>query len=162
MGKHKKSRSDGSKEALMVLVVLLAIAIVGVAGYTGKIFVDEHKNDNSAQQSQAPSTTVANTDKKEEDKTKQQIDENKKEETQPKVEEKTNENEEKKPVEETNLSDEDKAISLAKKQYGSEDGVYFRIEQIQSNNIYIVSVRDNETTRDLAWYTIDVNAGTVK
>ena len=158
MAKHKKSKRDGSKEALMVLVVLLAIAIIGIAGYTGKIFVDEHKNDNPGQKSQASSTAVANNDKKEDDKTKQQIDANEKDEIQPKVEDK----EGKKTIEQTYLSDEDKAISLAKKQYGGEDGVYFRIEQIQSNNIYIVSVRDNETTRDLAWYTIDVNAGTVK
>lgn len=160
MGKHKKSKNDGSREALMVLVVLLVIAVIGVTGYTGKIFVDEHKNENPAPQSQASSTTVANTDKKEDDKTKQEIDDNKKDETEPKVEEK--DKEETKTIEETNVSDEDKAINLAKKQYGSEDGVYFRIEQIQSNSIYIVSVRDNETTRDLAWYTIDVNAGTVK
>ena len=57
---------------------------------------------------------------------------------------------------------EDKAIEMAKKQYGTTDGVYFRIEQIKSNGVYIISVRDNETTRDYAWYTVDVINNTVK
>ena len=72
-------------------------------------------------------------------------------------------NEEDKNVnEEVNMNDDEKAIELAKKQYGTTDGVYFRIEQMQSNNVYIVSVRNSETTRDLAWYTVDVKNGTVK
>ena len=65
-------------------------------------------------------------------------------------------------LEENSISSEDKAIELAKKAYGSSSDVYFRIEQIQSNGVYIVSVRDNETTKDLAWYTVNVNNGTVK
>ena len=160
MGKHKKSKNDGSRGALMILAVLLVIAVLGVAGYTGKIFVDQKKVENPASQSKSQNTTVASANSQKDEKKIQQVEDNKKEDNkkediQPKVEEK-------KTVEETNLSDEDKAIDLAKKQYGSQTGVYFRIEQIQSNNIYIVSVRDNETTRDLAWYTIDVKTGTVK
>lgn len=67
-----------------------------------------------------------------------------------------------KVIEESNISDDDKALEMAKKEYGTTDGVYFRIEQIQSNSVYIISVRDNQTTRDLAWYTVDVRNGTIK
>ena len=64
--------------------------------------------------------------------------------------------------EESSIGNEEKAIQLAQKQYGTTDGVYFRIEQTLSNGVYEVSVRDEETTMEYAWYTIDVKNGTVK
>lgn len=64
-------------------------------------------------------------------------------------------------VEEVNTSDEDKAKDLAKKAYGSSDGVYFKVEQVESNGVYIISVRDTETTSALEWYTINVKTGSV-
>ena len=66
------------------------------------------------------------------------------------------------PVEVANMSDEDKAKELAKRTYGTADGVYFRVEQVESNGVYIISVRDLETTKDLAWYTVNVKTGSVK
>ncbi|MBR4261081.1 MAG: zinc ribbon domain-containing protein [Clostridia bacterium] len=52
--------------------------------------------------------------------------------------------------------DEDKAIELVKKAYGSSEGIYFKIEQINNNGTYIISVRDAETTNVLKYYTVDV------
>lgn len=66
-----------------------------------------------------------------------------------------------KTVEVVTVSDEDKAIDLAKKAYGSSDGVYFKVEQIESNGIYIISVRDTETTSALSWYNVNVKTGSV-
>ena len=65
-------------------------------------------------------------------------------------------------VEQNTVSDEDKAKSLAEKTYGSSDGVYFKVEQVQGNGVYIISVRDAETTGALAWYTVDVKNNTIK
>lgn len=65
-------------------------------------------------------------------------------------------------VEEVKLSDEDKAKELAKKTYGSSNGVYFKVEQVESNGVYIISVRDAETTNAIEWYKVDVNNQTVK
>lgn len=156
---RRKKKDDGTRGALIVLMVLLIIAVLGVTGYTGKVFVDQRNNDNSttnAQSSNVATTTQQPKEDKKDDQTKTEpVEEPKKEEPEEKP---TEENQK----EEVKVSDEDKAIDLAKKQYGTTSGVYFRIEQIQSNSVYIVSVRDNETTRDLAWYTVDVVKGTVK
>ena len=162
MGKHKKTNKDNTRGFLKVLIALMIVAVIVILGYTGKIYIDEKKlaNSNPIQNSQNNTINNSSNENKEENENNQTSeDENKSEEEEKKVEE---EQEEEPTQEETSVNDEDKAIDLAKKQFGTSDGVYYRIEQIQSNGVYIVSVRDNETTRDLAWYTVDVKNGTVK
>ena len=162
MGKHKKTNKDGTRGFLKALIALMLVAVTVILGYTGKIYIDEKKlaNSNPIQNSQNNTINNSYNENKEENENNQTSeDENKSEEEEKTVEE---EPEEEPIQEETSVNDEDKAIDLAKKQFGTSDGVYYRIEQIQSNGVYIVSVRDNETTRDLAWYTVDVKNGTVK
>lgn len=158
-GKRRKN-DDGSRGALIFLMVLLIIAVIGVLGYTGKVYLNENKNESSTLNAQSSNVTENKDDKKDEENNKEDVEEKKDEEQ--KTEEPEEKKDEEQPKEEVAISDEEKAIDMAKKQFGTTDGVYFRIEQIQSNNVYIVSVRDNETTGDLAWYTIDVKNGTVK
>lgn len=50
-----------------------------------------------------------------------------------------------------------KAINIAKKDWGEDKTVYFTFEQIDDNGNYIVYVRESNTTRDICWYTIDIN-----
>ena len=162
MGKHKKTNKDNTRGFLKALIALMLVAVIVILGYTGKIYIDEKKlaNSNPIQNSQNNTINNSSNENKEENENNQTTeDENKSEEEEKTVEE---EPEEEPTQEETSVNDEDKAIDLAKKQFGTSDGVYYRIEQIQSNGVYIVSVRDNETTRDLAWYTVDVKNGTVK
>ncbi len=52
---------------------------------------------------------------------------------------------------------EEKAIALAKKEWGSTDGVYFSNESIDSQGRYIISVRDKKTTASLIFYLVDVD-----
>ena len=162
MGKHKKTNKDNTRGFLKALIALMLVAVIVILGYTGKIYTDEKKLANSNPIQNAQNNTInnsSNENKEENENNQTSEDENKSEEEEKKVEE---EQEEEPTQEETSVNDEDKAIDLAKKQFGTSDGVYYRIEQIQSNGVYIVSVRDNETTRDLAWYTVDVKNGTVK
>lgn len=160
------------KNFLKGLLVILVLAVVCVIGYAGWYYYN-NKNTGTSQTDSQQTNIVANQnknelnkeeEKKEEDveKEKQENPEKPEEKPEEKVEEKPEEKNEEVSNEEGSLSDEDKAIELAKKQYGMTDGVYFRIEQIQSNGVYIISVRDNETTRDYAWYTVDVRNNTVK
>ena len=65
-------------------------------------------------------------------------------------------------VEQNTVSDEDKAKSIAQQTYGTSERVYFKVEQIQGNGVYIISVRDSETTGALAWYTVDAKNNTIK
>ncbi len=179
MGKHDKNEKFKSSKSsrntrdsretrnfLKVVLVLIVIAIIGVFIYM--INLDRKENINV-------NTTADNTqqNKLEIEQGKIQEDEKVNEE-EPIVAEENNEPEEEPENnaneqvdnntddEVTSIGDEDKAIELAKQQYGTTDGVYFRIEQIVSNGVYEVSVRDEETTVEYAWYTVDVKNGTVK
>ena len=67
-----------------------------------------------------------------------------------------------KTVEVTAATDEEKAKTMAKNAYGASGGVYFKVEQVESDGVYIISARDEETTQALAWYTVDVKNNTVK
>lgn len=147
------------RKFLKGLLIIVIIAVICLIAYMAKYYLDE-KNQIEV------STNINQEDKSSANQTKLN-DENKKDETNKNKDDEEvkpdDKNEEDKNVnEEVNMNDDEKAIELAKKQYGTTDGVYFRIEQMQSNNVYIVSVRDSETTRDLAWYTVDVKNGTVK
>ena len=147
------------------LIVVCVILVVVFLGYMGQYMNDEVAspvNTVSTNQKQNVSSSSApkvNTTKNEvQEEEKEEVNETKED-----VEEEKKEEKKEEPVvEENSISSEDKAIDLAKKEYGDSSDVYFRIEQIQSNGVYIISVRDNETTKDLAWYTVNVNDGTVK
>lgn len=56
-------------------------------------------------------------------------------------------------------NDEEKVIEIVKKDWGSSDGVYFKIQAIDSNGNYVVSVNNSETTASLAWYTVNPKTG---
>ena len=57
---------------------------------------------------------------------------------------------------------EDIAINLVKKKYGNKkSNVYFYVEDEESKGIYIVSVRDRDTTAHIATYRADINKNTV-
>ena len=144
------------RKTLKGLLVILVIAIIGVLAWTGKIYLNEKKELDTVANNKTENNGASNENKVEEK------EEAKKEEVTVEEPEEENEQEEEKQNEETSLSNEEKAIELAKKEYGVTDGgIYYRIDQIQSNTEYIVSVR-NKDTSVLAWYIVDVKAGTVK
>ena len=144
------------RKTLKGLLVILVIAIVGVLAWTGKVYLNEKKELDTVANNKTENNEASNENKVEEK------EEAKKEEVTVEEPEEENEQEEEKQNEETSSSNEEKAIELAKKEYGVTDGgIYYRIDQIQSNTEYIVSVR-NKDTSVLAWYIVDVKAGTVK
>lgn len=56
-------------------------------------------------------------------------------------------------------SDEEKAIDIVKKDWGSEDGVDFKIQTTDSNGNYVVAVYNPDTSAVLAWYTVNPKTG---
>lgn len=56
-------------------------------------------------------------------------------------------------------NDEEKAIGIVKKDWGSTDGVYFKVQAIDANGNYVISVNNSETTASLAWYTVNPKTG---
>ena len=55
-------------------------------------------------------------------------------------------------------NDEDKAIEIVKKDWGDTSGVAFRVEQINADGTYVISVRD-ENSIALDWYTVNPKTG---
>ena len=121
------------------------------------MYLEDKKPVEAVIDNQQPNKVVAE-DKKDEVK-----EENKEENKEEKEDtDKKEEQPEQPESEEVSASAEDKAIELAKKEYGVTDGVYFRIEQTKSSDVYVVSVRDESTTAALEWYTVNISTGEVK
>ena len=63
--------------------------------------------------------------------------------------------------EETNITNpEEKAISIVKKDWGNDPDVYFSVDGVESNGIYLVGVRDKETTYVKYWYSVNLSTET--
>lgn len=75
----------------------------------------------------------------------------------------SDEKEDDKKDETEKLTSEDKAIDLVKKEWGENDNtVYYYVEEQVSDNVYIISVRDQATTQDLSIYRVDVSSESVE
>lgn len=143
------------RKFLKCMLAILIVGAIGVIAFGASYYLYNNSKisstSNNGQNSNSSSNEVTSEPKKEE------VKEEKKNE-----EQNVNEQKNEVVIEEESTSEEDKAIDLAKKEYGSSNGVYFRIEQPKGNGVYEISVRDSETTRDIVWYTVDVKNGTVK
>ena len=148
------------------LIVVCVIVVVCLLGYAGQYMNEDVVPTNTVSNNEKQNVSSSNKNNSNTSSKKEEVVEDKKEEEVKENEENTEkENDEDKNepvVEENSISSEDKAIDLAKKEYGNSSDVYFKIEQIVSNGVYIISVRDNETTEAYAWYNVDVNKGSVK
>ena len=59
-------------------------------------------------------------------------------------------------VKEEPKTEEEKVIELVKLDYGSADNVNIIVDEKVSEGVYRVSVRDKDTTKALAYYTVNV------
>ena len=153
MSKSKKEKDNSLKIILGLLIICVCLCLA----YGGKMYLEDKKPVEAVIDNQQPNKVVAEEKKDEEkednkEENKEEKEENDKKEEQPEQPE----------SEEVSASAEDKAIELAKKEYGVIDGVYFRIEQTKSSDVYVVSVRDESTTAALEWYTVNISTGEVK
>lgn len=77
-----------------------------------------------------------------------------------KTDENTNENienvEQEQQEETKPKTDLEKAIEIAKKEWGTEEGVKFLLEETTKAGEYIICVREISTTNALIWYKINV------
>lgn len=55
-----------------------------------------------------------------------------------------------------------KAINLVKQDWGTDNSVYFYVDEEKNDGTYLVSVRDKNTTNVVVWYDVDVNKNTAK
>ncbi len=63
------------------------------------------------------------------------------------------------PDGETLLTDLEKAILIVKKDWGEDETVKFVEDGKTNNGEYIIAVRDKNSTKALAWYTVNTRTG---
>lgn len=153
MSKSKKEKDNSLKIILGLLIICVCLCLA----YGGKMYLEDKKPVEAVIDNQQPNKVVAEEKKDEEKEDNKEENKEEKEDT-----DKKEEQPEQPESEEVSASAEDKAIELAKKEYGVTDGVYFRIEQTKSSDVYVVSVRDESTTAALEWYTVNISTGEVK
>ena len=62
----------------------------------------------------------------------------------------------------TTESDKEKAINMAKKDWGEDNNVSFKIDEELGNGKFVVSVMDKNTTNVVLWYLVDAKNNTIE
>lgn len=62
----------------------------------------------------------------------------------------------------TTESDKEKAINMAKKDWGEDNNVSFKIDEELENGKFVVSVMDKKTTKVVFWYLVDTKNNTIE
>lgn len=65
-------------------------------------------------------------------------------------------------VAQTGEEDRQKAIDMAKKEWGEDDSVSFKIDEQTEDGKFVVSVVDKNTTKVIFWYAVDVKNNTIE
>ena len=163
-----------NKKLVIIVTIIAIIVVAGIVYFSlnieaqDKYTFSEQNVENQAQNNVKNNTVIEENSTKEEVSDEEKEDDKSKKEDKQEVEEnkasepETNEEDVKKE-EPQKLDGKDKAIELAKKEWGENDNtVYYYVEEQVSDNVYIISVRDNSTTQDLLTYKVNVNKKTVE
>ena len=62
----------------------------------------------------------------------------------------------------TGDADRQKAINMAKKEWGEDENVSFKVDEQTENGKYTISVVDKSTTKVIFWYSVDVKNNTIE
>lgn len=149
---------SGKTKAIIALLVVLIIATISFLGYTYAKPYFQGSNYASSNQSASSTNTTAKIENKVENKVVEEKKEEPKEEKEPVKEEQKQEAQPEPNSEVQSISDEEKAISIVKKDWGDTEGMTFRVEQINGDGSYVISVRNGDSLA-LEWYTVYPKTG---
>ena len=65
-------------------------------------------------------------------------------------------------VGQTGEDDRQKAINMAKKEWGEDDNVSFKIDEQSEDGKFVISVVDKNTTKVVFWYSVDIKNNTIE
>ena len=142
------------KKSGFIIIVLIGVIVLGIMlGMTGKPEDKENLQNLNTNESNVENNqkNIQNTESN-----------NNNDENQNIVNEESNvennENNQTENIKEEPKTEKDKAIELVKLDYGSNaDNVSIKVEGINNDGTYVISVRDKNTTQALAFYTVNVN-----
>lgn len=153
-----------NKNIKTILLIILVIIVIAVIAIFGSDILNNNENVNETQNSinetnQNMQIEVNETENNIVNETQNNITENEVENKQVEnsIENNTTTqnvvtNETTEVLENDGASNEEKAINIVKKDWGTNEGVYFVTMGIDASGKYIVTVNDSATTATLAWY----------
>lgn len=140
----------------IVIIVVIIVVFIGI--FTAvKISKDERKTQtvysNKAEEAENVENEIANEANNEiiENETVNNVPDEEKDE-----DEDINTNKETQAME----TNKDKAIRIVKNDWGEDDTIYYSYDGFDSNEDYIICVRDKATTKALCWYHVNVETET--
>lgn len=164
-----------NKKLVIIVTIIAIIVVAGIVYFSiNREAQDQYTFSEQNVENQVKNDVESNTileensnkedvseEKKEDDKSekedKQEVEENKVSESE------TNEKEQEKKEELQKSDGKDRAIELAKKEWGENDTtVYYYVEEQDSDNVYIISVRDQATTQGLLTYKVNIEKESVE
>lgn len=153
--KGRRAKESDNKLGKLIIVFIIIIGVIVGMFFLGKkrankVEVEENETNTAEVVSNLVNTTEDGDTKQENQKDDVKNDDESKQETST-----TNTEVITEPVE----KQEEKAIQIAKKDFGTESGVYYSNMGIDAQGRYIVTVNVSSTTEVIQWYYIDVTTG---
>ena len=162
-----------NKKVVIISTIIALVVVAGIVGLAIRRNNDYTYTDENIEKNNSKNSSVVDNKVAENKVAENKVPENKVENTV--VENKVSENKTSENKTENNSSNKDSsntqtnssnlrdiAISLAKKEWGEDNSVYYSVEDGNSKDEYIVSIRDPNTTAEIVSYTINVKNKTVK
>ena len=153
---------------VVILVSILSIVITGAIVYFSLkpllnikySFGDEEYESKTSIIGNKTQENIVENKNEIEDETNIEVEENNTSETN-KISEKENNNTT--PTSDSKKTGKELALELAKKEWGENDiSVYYYIEEKKSEDVYIISVRNRETTAGMIDYEVNIKTGKVE
>lgn len=154
----KRAKEADNKKMILFIVIFVVIICILAGIYNlekkGVNVSNDNKNEIDRNQviSNLTNSSVNNVQEKDDEKEESEKKDNVENENN---QEKTSSEVITEPVE----KQEEKAINIAKKDFGTESGVYYSNMGIDAQGRYIVTVNVSSTTEVIQWYYIDVVTG---
>ena len=164
-----KNKTKNNAKTIFLIIVIIAVAIA-LIWFTYEITNSENSlettsnvadNEVKVSSSEKLENTVEEEQEQIENKTENKIENDVKEERVNNNTE-TNKVEVKNTEKTTGATNEEKAINVVKKNWGSEEGVYFTTMGIDAKGRYIVTVNDSSNSAVYAEYYVNIETGEIE
>ena len=154
-----------NKKVVIISTIICIILVAGIIYISLNKPYEEPEIENEITETNGVENKIQENVEKENTQVEEKVENTEKEENTEMQENKTEEPKvkEDKKEQKSELTGEEKAKELVKKEWGENDKtVYYYVEEQVSDDIYIISVRDAQTTEELSTYEVDNSAETVE
>lgn len=154
-----------NKKVVIISTVICIILVAGIIYISLNKPYEEPEIENEITETNGVENKIQENVEKENTQVEEKVENTEKEENTEVQENKTEEPKVKEDKKEpkSELTGEEKAKELVKKEWGENDKtVYYYVEEQVSDDLYIISVRDAQTTEELSTYEVDNSAETVE